>query len=82
MNRIRAKMIRKEAEILEMNDIVSLFVNNGVAVAVIIYFMIRDYKFISQLTMLIQQLTDTVKDVEETMKKFRRVEEVRQSNGT
>lgn len=59
---------------MEMSDIVSLFVNNGVAVAVIIYFMIRDYKFISQLTMLIQQLTDTVKDVEETMKKFRRVE--------
>lgn len=57
-----------------MNDVVSLFVNNGVAVAVIIYFMIRDYKFISQLTILIQQLTDTVKDVEETMKKFRRVE--------
>lgn len=57
-----------------MNDIVSLFVNNGVAVAVIIYFMIRDYKFISQLTMLIQQLTDTVKDVEETMKRFRKVE--------
>ena len=59
---------------MEMNDIVSLFVNNGVAVAVIIYFMIRDYKFISQLTMLIQQLTDTVKDVEETMKKFRKVD--------
>lgn len=57
-----------------MNDIVSLFVNNGVAVAVIIYFMIRDYKFISQLTILIQQLTDTVKDVEETMKRFRKVE--------
>lgn len=68
------EQIRKEAEQMEMNDIVSLFVNNGVAVAVIIYFMIRDYKFISQLTMLIQQLTDTVKDVEETMKKFRRVE--------
>lgn len=57
-----------------MNDIVSLFVNNGVAVAVIIYFMIRDYKFISQLTILIQQLTDTVKDVEEIMKRFRKVE--------
>ena len=63
---------------MEMNDIVSLFVNNGVAVAVIIYFMIRDYKFISQLTMLIQQLTDTVKDVEETMKRFRtKTEEVK-----
>lgn len=59
---------------MEINDIVSLFVNNGVAVAVIVYFMIRDYKFISQLTILIQQLTDTVKDVEETMKKFRCVE--------
>lgn len=59
---------------MEMNDIVSLFVNNGVAVAVIVYFMIRDYKFISQLTILIQQLTDTVKDVEETMKRFRKVE--------
>ena len=63
---------------MEMNDIVSLFVNNGVAVAVIIYFMIRDYKFISQLTILIQQLTDTVKDVEETMKRFRtKTEEVK-----
>lgn len=56
---------------MEMNDIVSLFVNNGVAVAVIIYFMIRDYKFILRLTVLIQQLTDTVKDVEENMKRYR-----------
>ena len=56
---------------MEMSDIVSLFVNNGVAVAVIIYFMIRDYKFISQLTLMIQQLNDTVKDVEDTIKRFR-----------
>ena len=59
---------------MEMNDIVSLFVNNGVAVAVICYFMIRDYKFISQLTLMIQQLNDTVKDVEETIKRFKRVD--------
>ena len=56
---------------MELNDIISLFVNNGVAVAVIIYFMIRDYKFISQLTIMIQQLNDTVKDVESTLKNFR-----------
>ena len=62
----------EEVSWLEMNDIISLFVNNGVAVAVIIYFMIRDYKFISQLTVLIQQLTDTVKDVEESIKSFRK----------
>lgn len=56
---------------MELNDIISIFVNNGVAVAVIIYFMIRDYKFISQLTIMIQQLNDTVKDVESTLKNFR-----------
>lgn len=61
---------------MELNDIISIFVNNGVAVAVIIYFMIRDYKFISQLTIMIQQLNDTVKDVESTLKNFR-VKEVK-----
>ena len=65
---------------MEMNDIVSLFVNNGVAVAVIIYFMIRDYKFISQLTLMIQQLNDTVKDVEDTIKRLR-IKEVK-TDGT
>lgn len=59
---------------MEMNDIVSLFVNNGVAVAVIVYFMIRDYKFISQLTMMIQQLNDTVKDVEDTLRRLKIVD--------
>ena len=61
---------------MELNDVISLFVNNGVAVAVIIYFMIRDYKFISQLTIMIQKLNDTVKDVESTLKNFR-VKEVK-----
>ena len=54
-----------------MSDIVALFVNNGVAVAVIVYFMIRDYKFISQLTLMIQQLNDTVKDVEDTIRRIK-----------
>lgn len=59
---------------MEMSDIVALFVNNGVAVAVIIYFMIRDYKFISQLTLMIQQLNDTVKDVEDTIRRIKIVD--------
>ena len=59
---------------MEMNDVVSLFVNNGVAVAVIIYFMIRDYKFITQLTLMIQQLNDTVKDVEDTIRRIKIVD--------
>lgn len=59
---------------MEMNDIVSLFVNNGVAVAIIIYFMVRDYKFITQLTLMIQQLNDTVKDVEDTIRRIKIVD--------
>ena len=53
---------------MQVNDIVSLFVNNGVAVAVIIYFMIRDYRFISGLSKSIQELIDSVKSFEQTIK--------------
>lgn len=47
---------------MELNDLITMFVNNGVAVAVIIYFMFRDYKFITQLTKILQELTDSVND--------------------
>lgn len=30
---------------MTITDIVNLFVNNGVAIAVVVYFMYRDYKF-------------------------------------
>lgn len=54
---------------MELNDLITMFVNNGVAVAVIIYFMFRDYKFITQLTKSIQELTDSVHDVTRNLKK-------------
>lgn len=54
---------------LEINDLITMFVNNGVAVAVIIYFMFRDYKFITQLTKSIQELTDSVNDATRHLKK-------------
>lgn len=57
-----------------MNEIVNIFVNNGVAVAVIIYFMIRDYKFISSLSSTLQELIDTVKDLSNTVNKSIRKE--------
>ena len=53
---------------MEMNELVTMFVNNGVAVAVIIYFMFRDYKFITQLTKILQELTDSVNDATRTLK--------------
>ena len=48
---------------MDLNDLVSIFVNNGVAVAVIIYFMFRDMKFMTSLTTSIQELKDCVKDI-------------------
>ena len=54
---------------METPDIVSLIVNNGVAVAVIIYFMFRDFKFISKLSDSLQELIDTVKSFEKTIRR-------------
>ena len=48
---------------MDLNSMVSIFVNNGIAVAVIIYFMFRDMKFMQNLTSSIQELKDCVKDV-------------------
>ena len=32
-----------------MNEIIDLIVNNGVGVACLVYFMIRDYKFVEKI---------------------------------
>ena len=46
-------------------------VNNGVAVAVIVYFMYRDFKFQESLQSTLQSLVDTVNALEDliTMQK-------------
>jgi hypothetical protein len=52
-----------------MESLVELFVNNGVAVAVVIYFLARDWKFNDELHKTLTTLIDTVdalKDVLET----------------
>lgn len=38
---------------MTITDIVNLFVNNGVAIAVIVYFMYRDYKFSQNMVELL-----------------------------
>lgn len=42
-----------------MEELISLFVNNGVAVAVIIYFCWRDMKYMQTLQTTLVQLQDT-----------------------
>lgn len=54
---------------MELNELVTVISQNGVAVAVIVYFMFRDYKFIQKLTENIQQLIDCVKSFENTIRK-------------
>lgn len=43
-----------------MEQLVELFVNNGVAVAVVIYFLARDWKFNDELHKTLTTLIDTV----------------------
>ena len=50
-----------------MNDVVNLLTNNGVAVAVILYFMYRDWRFQETLTKTLQTLVDTVQALEDTL---------------
>lgn len=44
---------------MTMEQIVQLLVNNGTAVAVIAYFMYRDYKFMDALQKTLTTLVDT-----------------------
>ena len=48
-------------------EIVNIFVNNGVAVAVIVYFMYRDFKFYDSLQTTLQTLVDTVDALNDTI---------------
>lgn len=45
---------------MEMNELVNLIVNNGAAVVIIVYFMYRDYHFMSQMQETLTTLVNTV----------------------
>ena len=45
---------------MEMETMINLIMNSGVSIAVIVYFMFRDYKFIQQLNTNIQKLIDVM----------------------
>ena len=49
---------------MEMPDLMNLIVNNGVAIAVIVYFMFRDFKFMGKLSDSLQELIDITKNFE------------------
>lgn len=53
---------------MEVNEIVNLFVNNGVAVAMVVYFAIRDWKLNSRIQETLVTLVDTVETLKDIMK--------------
>lgn len=50
-----------------MDEIVSIITNNGVGVACLIYFMYRDYKFMSDLKETLAVIKDFVKKREKSL---------------
>lgn len=52
-----------------MEDIINLIVNNGVGVACLVYFMLRDYKFVAKINDTLAVVESYIKQREETLKK-------------
>lgn len=55
---------------MEMEQLMNLILNDGIAIAVVSYFMFRDYKFMQQLQTVLVTLVDTVKVLEDTVKEL------------
>lgn len=54
---------------MELTTLVNLFVNNGIAIAVIVYFCFRDWKFMSSLQSTLTTLVDAVNALRDITKK-------------
>ena len=48
---------------MDLNEIVQAIINNGTAISVTAYFLWRDYKFNSELTVLLTTLKDLVAEL-------------------
>lgn len=48
-----------------MNDIVNLIVNNGIAVVVVAYFLIRDWKYNSDMVVILHEIKQMIEVIKE-----------------
>lgn len=60
---------------MDFKNIVDLIVNNGVAIAVLAYFCIRDWKFMETLTKTLATLTEQNETIESLIKTITRKED-------
>ena len=54
---------------MNINDIVNIIVNNGVAVFIVGYFVYRDYKFNDTLVKALTEMMVTLKDMKNDMER-------------
>lgn len=51
-----------------MEDIVSIIVNNGAMVGCLVYFMFRDYQFMTTINKSLTSVNDTLATIKELLK--------------
>lgn len=61
---------------MELEQMANLILNNGIAIAVVGYFMFRDYKFMGQLQTVLVTLVDTVGVLKDTVNELARKEKL------
>lgn len=59
---------------MEINDIINLIVNNSVAIGVLIYFIVRDWKFTQRLDTTLLTLQKSIDSVEKILKRMEKQE--------
>lgn len=57
---------------MDVNEIVNIIVNNGVAVFIVGYFVYRDYKFNENLVKSLTEITVTLKEMKEDINEIRK----------
>lgn len=60
---------------MEIQELANLILNSGVSIAVIGYFMFRDFKFMNQLQSTLVTLVDTVNSLNICVRELSRKEE-------
>lgn len=54
---------------MDIENVIQLIINNGVAIGMLIYFVFRDYKFNTQLTTTLAVLLTAVNSIKELLER-------------
>lgn len=59
-------------EVISMNDIITLIINNGSAVALLAYFIYKDNKFTQTITTALTSINESLEIIKESIKEVRK----------